>query len=282
MTDSRNRSGMGSEQQAGFTIVELLVVVACLAILIAMLLPALRRAREIALQTQCASTMRQALVAIAVYNQDYPGVGLTNYLPTCQFWGQPFSAWSSLWTDHEKNGGNDVWDEGRIKKSSWRGYLLAGKYADSTVLGCPAHDFTGETFNASYNDAQGNFMEPDGQGPTFRKNPCYVWYGPGIIDWENVAQYSGGNIGGRKTSSFHRRDPLLTCPQVHLGNVAPTGDHWFVFPHRSNWVVIKGGELSPLPYAENIGFTDGSVQWYVSRGTNWYAVPNYVPLKTTD
>jgi prepilin-type N-terminal cleavage/methylation domain-containing protein/prepilin-type processing-associated H-X9-DG protein len=53
---------------AGFTLVELLVVIAVVGILIALLLPAIQAARESARRTSCTSNMRQLGVALATYH----------------------------------------------------------------------------------------------------------------------------------------------------------------------------------------------------------------------
>jgi len=54
-----------------FTLIELLVVVAIIAVLVAILLPAMNRARAQAQQTSCSSQMRQYGQAIAMYGIDY-------------------------------------------------------------------------------------------------------------------------------------------------------------------------------------------------------------------
>ena len=59
--------------RAGFTLVELLVVVAIIAILIAMLLPALAGARDAAKATQCLTNLRTAGQAITSYHNDNDG-----------------------------------------------------------------------------------------------------------------------------------------------------------------------------------------------------------------
>lgn len=57
----------------GFTLVELLVVIGIIAVLIAILLPALQRARYEARVTQCASNLHQWTVALTAYTAENKG-----------------------------------------------------------------------------------------------------------------------------------------------------------------------------------------------------------------
>src|SRR5688572_22253643 len=59
-----------------FTLVELLVVIGIIALLVSILFPALRRARDHAQRVQCMSNMRQVIMALTAYAGEYKGAYL--------------------------------------------------------------------------------------------------------------------------------------------------------------------------------------------------------------
>jgi len=88
----------------GFTLVELLVVVGIIAVLVAMLLPSLNKARQQAQTVQCQSNLRQLGMALLQYSNDFQGycVPCTVYAQSGNSRGSYFNDWIGLLFDNHE------------------------------------------------------------------------------------------------------------------------------------------------------------------------------------
>jgi prepilin-type N-terminal cleavage/methylation domain-containing protein len=224
--------------QLAFTLIELLVVIAIIAILAALLLPALAGAKERAKRTGCVSNVRQFLLAVHMYANDND-----QRLP------------SGASDSHTPNGVLD--DSIPVLSGNTRTQMVqyAGSYK---ILGCPSLGAPFNTeqgfFESGYGYVIGyNYLGGHANTPWPLLTGGQPWFSP-----QKVTEIST-NIG--PTS------PLLT----DMNDWSP-GYGGSIVPHGRGGAVQTAGDFSN-PDADgaaskalgatggNIGNLDGSVTW---------------------
>jgi prepilin-type N-terminal cleavage/methylation domain-containing protein/prepilin-type processing-associated H-X9-DG protein len=89
----------GNREARGFTLLELLVVVAIIAVLVAILLPSLQKAREMARTTTCSTKLRSIGTAILMYANEFNDRCPPSYDPYTYF-NQTVPTWGPTWAEY--------------------------------------------------------------------------------------------------------------------------------------------------------------------------------------
>jgi len=286
----------------GFTLVELLVVIGVIAVLIGMLLPALNRARMQAQRVQCSSNMRQFVMGLTMYANQY------RTYPHQRF----NSSWGCFYPDNSV-GSQAVYDGyngqffngapsgpgGSANRSVESivdgvfGWPIAKKLQDLRYLpplgykgyactsdidpsGLPG--YSGFYFGYAGWRVENHGALDDNGEPRFVA--FYAYNGPGA---NNTNEYAGWNNpvayisdtewvdNVRPSGGYYRSLPrvkrkgtfkVVACPNYY--SVDPGPATTIVSPHRP-WVYMGAGNGFPAgKHFRNYGWTDGHVEGYDS------------------
>ncbi len=139
-----SRCGPAARRLRGFTLIEVLVVVAIIALLVAILLPSLNRAREQGKTAVCSTQIRQLMAAALMYTHDYagrlPGTGINDAPFESQYYNgtrKDYLTWFGTWTtmiDHTLTDAVDI----AAWKNAPKGGRLWRYYRDEKLLVCPS------------------------------------------------------------------------------------------------------------------------------------------------
>lgn len=244
-------------QFRNFTLVELLIVIAIIAILAALLLPALNKARARAIASSCSSNQRQLMQGASLYGGDY-----NTFLPVTINW-----AASSF----------DTWNNVLCAAPSVAGVTYRA-YIDRSSSRCPAlEDYTGTNLNAR------------------RTTGIYgIWYpvNDRPVNGAGALRYTSNNFRNLLGNSFHVASQVVeTWIFGRMKNVSRLGLFADTIRFHSDPFMDKRGYFSfyrQVPPSEtsfglflahgnraNFAFADGHVE---SRGTA-EMVNDLLPIK---
>jgi prepilin-type N-terminal cleavage/methylation domain-containing protein len=252
----------------GFTLVELLVVVGIIAVLIALLLPVLTKARDASLRISCAANVRQLGMATLLYAQDNKGV-LMSQARFCNAlhgdYAEPsLSRWTNIYFKVPTTGASPDPD------TNTRTYL---RFNTPRVFICPAAQSRPNNSRWYYAYFAGSHFSTapstvDGLRHTFAMKLTQL----------NAASKKPRRSSGGVNFAPIGEPPALwgdRCNRVGLGNNGgpQENNHWSRSAPRSD---IAGNAWEPE--GGNVFSIDGSVRWMPSTmnrlGVDAYVVPS--------
>ena len=231
---------MPRQTRKAFTLIELLVVVSIIAVLVAMLLPGLMRARTLARSAKCKSNLRQQLVALHAYAMDYKGFG-----------------------PHER-GVNFNYDPDAVAANSWTNGGSAGRWMKKLCL------YVGATSNTAYTTQVWSYdtRTPDKDFPVFQCPDTFTFptvTGSGHSYGMNVylaTDFTSGNIFlGQPTAAASPLNLHSGISGAKLSEMTAIADSCYYLNHNLTHGIGLWTPAGTWGHEQrlNIGMADGSV-----------------------
>ncbi|MGE5612265.1 MAG: type II secretion system protein [Bacillota bacterium] len=230
------------QRRHAFTLVELLVVVAIIAILIAVLLPALRRAQESGKRVLCMNNHRQLIMAVRSYANDWkdvlPFVNSNNSEISGGWRGPGWLYWRSKMKDP------NAWAEDDLKEGALWKYLRNLKiyrcpFEPSPTLPKSTNELTSYCMNAYVKNESTHVSYKHSQ---FKTTDILFWEADEYkAIWNDGCNYPDEGITARHGGGSGKAHDAQGRANPHAGAIIGC------FGGHAEWVTVKEfeGEATP-------------------------------------
>jgi prepilin-type N-terminal cleavage/methylation domain-containing protein len=240
---------MKMDEKRGFTLIELLVVIAIIALLMAVIVPALSKARELSRIIVCGTNEKSLVMAANLWSQDH-----NNYAIAGKWWKDAKETLSNGYVEDNS-------------ECSILPYLDASRQRENGALTCPSaknidfyalsEDYVTAGHERKFTYAENGYI-------------TYNWYNhtPGVIDGPDFYE-SGQLYLGPDNIYWNKRGSTKITSIKNPGRIAYFIDHEYYFV--ASWFFNPTKPVEEIQSDQRFWF---QTRWHKKKTTDMYGIGN--------